>query len=485
MNIRRQFLSGPLRNDHLTYIVHQMKIYQIDIKQCARFIFENAIYYHSAATYYALLSKAISSMCYSITTSRGCNTFMYHLLNICREEYNSHFRNRTLYRLNEINKKKLLNTNIDTHLIAVMDKRLTDLKRRANGVANFYGELFKLRLISNTTFWDFINDLMGPTANCEFCIDFVCHFLLSADGNFESLVEFERLILILIYFKYMLCKFEDGFPSKVWPTVRKVIESKKRWMSKTAKISLKMKVVLAPKVIFQDIDLSDIDIDDRVYEIIKRTNLHTIDQTSEHVNNFIFLNPISFYEIVDYIIEKGIRNSNTNNIFAQLCAKVSNLTSQYLDRSFKDLIAARLQKQFSSHVCNLFDSSKDFNKQNNIKKQLKGTVQFIGALFNVNLLGYTIVLRIIKALLDTNTISEVSIECLSHFMSTIGGEGDNEKKFKQSILQLRTIIKKDETKFPLDIQCSLFNLLESLKSLDKSENTSFLEQTSSVKFKKK
>ena len=485
MNIRRQFLSGQLRQNHLTYIVHQMKMYDIDLKQCARFIFENAIFYHSAGTYYALLSKAISSMSYSITELSEKNDFIFHLLNICEEEYNLHLGNKRSYRLNEKNKKKFLKKNNEKHLITVLDKALTDLKRRANGLANFTGELFKLGLISNTKLWDYINGLMGPTANCEFCIDFVCHFLLSADGNFESIIEFQRLKLILVYFEYMLSKYEKGFPSKVWPTVHKVVELKKQWMSKNGRTSSQMKVLSAPKVIVPEIDFYNIDTEVQIYEVIKRTTEHNIDQTSEEVNNFIFTKRTSFYGIVDEIFEKGIRNSVPDNIFAHLSAKLSILTSDYLDRSFQDLLTSRLEKEFTSHVFNLFDSSNDLNRQNNIKKRLKGTVQFIGALFKVNFLCFIVVLRTLKALLDVDTISEASIECLSHFMSTIGGEGGNQLKFKQMILLLRAITKKSETKYSLQIQCSLFNLLESLKSLDTSENTSFLEQTLSVKFKKK
>lgn len=479
MDIIRDILTGTLTKDHFNYIVHQMKMYQIDVKECARFIFENAIFYHRAAPYYAKVCKEFGSLSYSVTEAKEQNVFLFYLFCFCKEEYNNHVGIAKVYIAHERRKKKIMKNknSVNKHLLPVMDKGLSDLQHRANGLGNFIGELLKLGLIPNQTFWHFINVLMSPIANCEFCIDFVCHFLLSADGKFKSKIDIQKLRNIMDYFEHQIKSNQHKYDSRAWPAVRKVLGMKKHWIP-----PLRMKTVSLKHVVNQT-KASEIPLDENVYEIIKGTTIENIDQIAEQLNNDISISPLCLHGTVDFLIEKGIKNSLPDNIFAHLCAKINILASQNLNESFKDRLIACCQKEFEYQVCNRLDDSIRGHEKR--KKRLMGTVQFMGALFNVNLLCDNIILRCLKYLLDPATISEDSIECLSHFMTTIGGIGGKEKKFKQTILQLRAVIKELETKYSVEIQDSLWNLLESLKTLDKSENTSFLGQTSSVKFKKK
>ncbi|CAO1407942.1 unnamed protein product [Diamesa serratosioi] len=482
MNTNGHVLSETLSKDYLTYIVHQLEIYQIDIKDCARFIFENAIFYTRAASYYAKLCKEISMISLSTTDPKEENLFMFHLLSICEEEFKIHMTNKARYRSHDISKKTFLTIEnyFNKKMIKVMEKGLSDLQRRANGLGNFIGELYKLGLVTKYIFWGFVDNLMASTATCEFCIDFTCHLLLSADGNFKSKIERIKLKNILDYFEFMCKKFECEVDSRVWFIVHKVITMKFIWMRK---ISRNLRRFTEE---YQEIDfiLND-PFDVSIYEILNATTKHNVNQIAEQVRNFASMSVRCFYGIVEFIVEKGVTNLLPDNMYAHLCANVNVILSSNSNRSFKNLLISSCQNTFETQVCNRLESSASSYKQKMMKKRLMGTVQFIGALFNVDLLCGIIMLRVMKALLDPGTISEVSIECLSHFMTTIGGIDGNEKKFKDSIIQLRTIIKERKTKFRIEIQDSLWNLLELLKTLDKSENTSFLGQTLSVKFKKK
>lgn len=169
-------------------------------------------------------------------------------------------------------------------------------------------------------------------------------------------------------------------------------------------------------------------------------------------------------ELINLVFEKAVAEPNFKECYTKLCQQISKMyqpppnSSTRSDFDFKRKLITRVQHEFNTCIeisqknVGDFESEVDYDS---VRKRAIGSVQFVGELFNFELLSLKIMKSCAHNLLNCGT--ELAVELMCKLLSTIGSK--MEKSVRELMIrQVREVVMSKKQKYPSRIRFMVLDL---------------------------